>query len=463
MRAALAIVVAVLLTAPAMADHGLGVVAANQQAPTPAEVKAVVEGVEGTPGMAVHEIGKSSQDRPIYVVEIVDPESNVSMEERATVFIMTQQHGNEPAGTPAALALLEDLKAGHVTVPADVVLLVMPQSNPDGALTNSRAGAHGEDINRDHVDIGTPESTAIHAVLKQWDVHMAFDHHEYGGSGYPGHPSPVGSYDYDITTMWPNHGNVRTPTADMSLAVNEAIKSKLADEGYTHGDYGITGARVLGTNVAGQQVAGGPDPGILRNSYGLNNVAGLLIESFVPPASDQNPFQSFDRRVASQRVVMDAVIEFAAKNGPAIIEAKRESERLNLEEPMSQYIEASTQSPLKAFFGFTNYEETLQNAFHRHGLPEPATDDQHGHVVPVAQHRGGLIAAMLHPDSSRNMVDGVALDDVDLPATYYQDAQFGYVEPEVEVEPVGDDQDANGLGLVVLVAALAAVVMARRR
>ncbi len=450
---------ALLLLAPlAAADHGLGVVASNNEAPTPDEVQAVIAGLDAA-GMTTHTMGASSQDRPIFVVEIVDPESTVPMQDRVHVFIMTQQHGNEPAGTPAALALLEDLNAGHVVVPDDMVLLVMPQSNPDGALANARTGAHGEDINRDHIDVGTPESLAIHAVLKQWDVHMAFDHHEYGGgTGGVGHPSPIGSYDYDITTMWPNHGNVRQPTADMSLEVNEAIKTALAAEGYTHGDYGITTIRAGPVTQDLAQVAGGPDPGILRNSYGLNNVAGLLIESYVPPASDDNPFQSFERRVASQRVVMDAVIDFAGQHGAAIIDAKRESERLNLEQPPTHYIEGETRSALGAGFAHDDHP-----AFDAHGLPAPAA---HGdrYVTALAQARAGLVAALLHPDSSRSVAGGVVVDADRLPApgdAYYADAQFGAQTVDA-LPPQAADQDAPGVALVALLAALAAVVLARR-
>ncbi len=457
----LTLLVALTLIPVAVADHGVGVYSDPALAPTPSDVQEVVAKMAGVPGATVHVMGNSTEGRPIYAVELVDPTSNVSRALRTNVFIMTQQHGNEPAGTPAALALLADFRAGHLAVPDDVVLIIMPQSNPDGALANQRAGAHGEDINRDHVDVGTPESTAIHAVLQRWDVHLAFDHHEYGGLPVYGigYPSPVGSYDYDITTMFPNHGNVRVPTRDMSLAVNEAIKEALAAEGYTHGDYGMTTIRAGPGSQDLAQTAGGPDPGILRNSYGLNNVAGLLIESFVPPADAQNPFQSFDRRVASQRTVMDAVIVFADEHGPSAIAAKRTSEALNLEQPPSMYVEGDIQSPLPQ-----GYAHEAHEAFARHGLPDPALGAEGTRITVIAQERAGLIAALLHPDSTRAVVAARAASDAELEAidsAYYAHDDFGV--QEMPAPAPAEDAAAPGASIIAALALVAAVLVLRRR
>ncbi len=429
------------------------------------EIKAIIDSLEGNPWATVHQVGASLDGTPLMAAAFTDPDSNVPMEARVVVFIMTQQHGNEPAGTPAAMQLMEVLRDGgpareHLS---NQVVIVLAQSNPDGALDNRRENEDGEDINRDHVDVGTPEAKAIHEVLKRWDVHMAFDHHEYGGLPVYGigYPSPVGSYDYDITTMFPNHGNVRAPTSDMSLEVNEAVKTGLAAKGYSHGDYGITTLRVGPESVDLAQTAGGPDPGILRNSYGLNNIAGLLIESFIPPAEASNPLQSFERRVASHAVVMDEVMSFAHDNAAAIIAAKRESERLNLEDPPARYLEGEITSALAGV-----YFHDAHDAFEAHGLPAPATPPAGGRFLTVlAQERAGLIAALLHPDSTRAVANGVggAQSDLDrIGASYYAHPDFGAASVAEPLDAV-DDAQVPALPVLAALAMLVTVAIVRRR
>jgi murein tripeptide amidase MpaA len=65
--------------------------------------------------------------------------------------ILGQQHGNEPAGGEAALALTEQLPKHELDLLAQVNVLVMPRANPDGAQNFVRATANGLDVNRDHL------------------------------------------------------------------------------------------------------------------------------------------------------------------------------------------------------------------------------------------------------------------------------------------------------------------------
>lgn len=459
----LALAIVALLTVPLVAADHTGDIAFDPAfslglVPDQAEIQAIIDSLDGNPWATVVQVGASADGRPLYAAAFTDPDSTVPMAQRVVVFIMTQQHGNEPAGTPAAMRLMEQLRDGG---PArqyldNQLLIILAQSNPDGAMANQRAGSHGEDINRDHVDVGTPEAKAIHEVLKRWDVHMAFDHHEYGGSptGGIGYPFPRQSYDYDITTMYPNHGNVRAPTADLSTTFNyEHLKPRLEAEGYTHGDYGVTS--VMGLNPS--RAAGGPDPGILRNSYGLNNVAGLLIESFIPPASDANPFQTFERRVSSHSVVMDEVMKFAHDHAADIIAAKRESERLNLEQPLVGYDEDGSKGRIAPFY---SHAQGFEESFAAHGLPMPIHDGER-YVSVMTAHRGGLLAAMLHPGSSRALGATESIYAFDVPVGYMEHTEFGYVAP-VTAGPAADQQ-SPGLAVVLLLGALAAIAMLRRR
>lgn len=374
------------------------------------DVIAALDAAAASDWVTLHTIGASVQGKELVLAEITDPTSTVPMEERVVTLITTQQHGNEPAGTPAALRLLEDIVTGEPIADtlADQVLLLWPQANPDGAEANSRANDHGTDLNRRHVHVDEPEVEALHAVvLQDWDVHVGMDHHEYSGTGI-GYPSPVQFYDFDVTALYPRHGNVRGPTLELAQDIMyEGLWSALEEEGYTRGEYGTQ--TVADQDVA--HVAGGPDPGILRNNFGLNNVAGLLIESFIP--TTPNPLHDAERRIGAHRVVMDATLQYASQHGDAFIQAKRASEALNRDDPMQEYIEewpddpatgepnaGNIRAPMAAAY---RTEESLDALMALHGLPAGGpTDDGTVHVL--AHERGGLLAAILHPQSSRSVV-----------------------------------------------------------
>ena len=74
-------------------------------------------------------IGKSNQGRDIYLAKVGHPD-------KPAVMIITQQHGNEPMTTEAALKLLMFLSAGSNQAQAildNLYVLVVARVNPDGA------------------------------------------------------------------------------------------------------------------------------------------------------------------------------------------------------------------------------------------------------------------------------------------------------------------------------------------
>jgi hypothetical protein len=324
--------------------------------------------------------------------------------------------------------------------------------NPDGAEANQRANSAGTDLNRDHVHLDEPETQSLHAGLSAWDVHVLMDHHEYGGIGL-GEPVPVRFYDYDVTTLFPRHGNVREPTQTAAEALMyDGIWPALDEAGYSVNEYGEQTA----AGIPIEHAAGGPDPGILRNNVGLQNIAGLLVETFVGDLLGANPFIDAEHRIGAHLVVMHATIEYASQHADALIAAKRESERLNLEEPMSEYLEVWPDDPLPLPVDPVNADRrgplaeayavdaSLDDVMARHGLP-PGVVTADGVVYSLLDERAGLLAAMLAPDSSRKVADARAV-----------------AAPAVADAP---ESEASPLGVVAAAAVLvaAAYVTARRR
>src|SRR5262245_2741186 len=124
-------------------------------------------------------IGRSNEGRPLRLASVGHG--------RTRLLFVTQQHGNEPLGTPAAVRALWALgvpnTAWHRWLRGRVTLDVVVQANPDGAVRDQRynhdPSATGEfaepgvgyDINRFHnpltpiEDNPVPESVAI---LRRW-------------------------------------------------------------------------------------------------------------------------------------------------------------------------------------------------------------------------------------------------------------------------------------------------------
>lgn len=78
------------------------------------------------------------------------------------VYISTGIHGDEPAGP---LAVLELLRAN--VWPANCELVVCPCLNPVGFTHNSRENGQGIDLNRDYLDLQSPEVRAHVAWLER--------------------------------------------------------------------------------------------------------------------------------------------------------------------------------------------------------------------------------------------------------------------------------------------------------
>lgn len=446
-----------LAAASTLVALGLALVAAPAAAqlgdafPGHGEVTAALAASEPDAWVHLVHAGASLDGRALDYVVVTDPESDVPMQDRVVTMILTQQHGNEPAGTPAALRLLDEIGARGPAAELlrNQVLILWPMGNPDGAEADQRANSAGSDLNRDHVHLEQPETQALHAALNAWDVHVLMDHHEYGGVGL-GEPVPVRFYDYDVTTLFPRHGNVRTPTqAAAESLMYDGIWPALAEAGYSVNEYGEQTA----AGIPIDHTAGGPDPGILRNNVGLQNIAGLLVETFVGDLLGANPFIDAEHRIGAHRVVMQATLAYASQHATDLIAAKRDSERLNLDEPMTEYLELWPADPLPLPIDAVNEDRrgplaaayavdaSLDDVMARHGLP-PGTVTDAGFVYSLHDVRAGLLAAMLSPDSSRHVADA---QPVDVPA------------PATDLE----SEDA-AFGLVLAAAALVAVALRRR-
>lgn len=265
----------------------------------------------------IETIGRTAEKRPLHLVKLGDPAplNAAQARKRPTLLFVCTQHGNEPAGRETCLKMLRDLaftqKTSLVNQLRSATFLFIPTANPDGRAANTRGNSQGTDINRDHLNLETPEARAMAEVVKEWEPDISLDLHEYG-------PSLPLLYDDEILFLWPRNLNVDPQVHGLAKNIGEDyIHEDVEDAGYSADTYGMYA-------VADQDIhqsAGDGDEGIMRNAMGLRHSLGILVESAVTADPRNGPDEVVDqaavnlRRVESQMVVAHSVLRFMREQG----------------------------------------------------------------------------------------------------------------------------------------------------
>ncbi|WP_026123612.1 M14 family zinc carboxypeptidase [Nocardiopsis chromatogenes] len=219
----------------------------------------------------VDAIGTTNQGRPIF-------NATVGTGPLRLMYI-TQQHGNEPLGTPAALELLEDLgvrpgRDGRAIL-SRVTLSVVVRANPDGHELGQRYNhdpdadpeygepGTGYDPNRYHApglapeDNPVPEAAAVRRQYEEFDPHLVVDYHMQGRY------ADDDGEEITASLMWPTHPGVGDGARDLSRQA-VAVSAEAMEDSYD------------GANAS--LYPGGDYEGIARNAYGLLGSGSVLVE-----------------------------------------------------------------------------------------------------------------------------------------------------------------------------------------
>ncbi|GAF89434.1 unnamed protein product, partial [marine sediment metagenome] len=143
-----------------------------------------------TQSFTIDTIGTSVEGRSLVALRFSDAVAegtaaeSAAAPEKVKVLIDTQQHGNEPSGTEAAIALARDIATGDFTdFLGSVDFYLIPQVNPDGGEARRRQNAQDKDLNRDHLTLSSPEVLALHVFFNEHMPEVTLDVHEYGVAG----------------------------------------------------------------------------------------------------------------------------------------------------------------------------------------------------------------------------------------------------------------------------------------
>lgn len=137
----------------------------------------------------VEQIGFSLRKWPISLVTISSRE--LPGNTKGGVLAIAAQHGDEPAGTVAAMRLIHQIAVeGNQNLHQllrDVPFYIIPVANPDAAQAFKRRAANGKNMNRDWVSYSLPETQAIEKTIKRLQPDVLLDLHELT-AGEPNRP-----------------------------------------------------------------------------------------------------------------------------------------------------------------------------------------------------------------------------------------------------------------------------------
>jgi hypothetical protein len=214
----------------------------------------------------VVEIGRTLQDRPINLFIIgypAPPPTAKKIAKSSSALVNCNVHGNEPSSREACLILARQLAFGTddrtIDILSNTTVLIVPAINGDGRASNTRGNSTGQDLNRDFSLIRHPETFGFVQMMRDYQPHAAFDGHEFGNT-------QAG----DLPVLFPRHLNVAEPVFNQA---KDLIEGWLYEQGSADGwwfcPYGCQG----GGNVGLSQET------ILRNTLGLKNTVGILLEA----------------------------------------------------------------------------------------------------------------------------------------------------------------------------------------
>jgi hypothetical protein len=205
------------------------------------------------------EIGRTLQGRPINMLIFGYPEPLRSAErisQTPTVLVNCNVHGNEPSMRESCLILARELAFTDdpdlLDIMSRATVLLVPTLNGDGRAANTRGSSTGQDLNRDHSLLREPETKALAAMIRDYTPDVGVDGHN-------------GDTE-DLPVLGPRHLNVYEGI--YSEAKNGLVENWIYDN-----------AAAAGWWAGPYSNGGASQETILRNTFGLKNVIGLLSEN----------------------------------------------------------------------------------------------------------------------------------------------------------------------------------------
>jgi len=271
-------------------------------------------------GFTLRIVGASKEGRaiPLLVFGSTKTETPAAMLKsgKPTVLIVAQQHGNEPAGSEAALVVAARLAEGDLKPLLDRInVLIVPRANPDGADAFVRDTSVHIDMNRDHLLLRTSEARAIALVAREYQPDVVIDAHEF--TVMDRWVAKFGGVmSYDALIQYATVGNLPPAlTIQADARFRAAILAALDGAGLKPHWYFTTEAGSSDRTVS----MGGVQPDTWRNVGGLRNAVSFLLETRGVGIGRAH----LRRRVRTHELTMEALLRTTATDPAEVLALTR--------------------------------------------------------------------------------------------------------------------------------------------
>ena len=264
--------------------------------------------------MRVRVLGRSQEGRdiPAALLSRSGDDTDFKDSNRPTVLLIGLQHGDEPAGGEAMLAIAQKLVEGEIVGLLDKInVVIVPRANPDGAEAFQRVTKNGVDVNRDHTLQRTPEGQVLGLAFREYAPHVVFDAHEFTVAGrwvtaFGGLQRPDALIQHATT------GNLSPDLMSLQeTLIRQPMVKALDAQGLMHDWYYTTAATGQSKTVSMGGI--GADTG--RNVAALRNAVSFLMETRGVGMGRQH----LKRRVHTHVVAIEAAMRSSAENAGELI------------------------------------------------------------------------------------------------------------------------------------------------
>ena len=260
---------------------------------------------------------------PVVVFSSTDISSAETVEDAArmieengkvTIQYQAMMHGNEPAGSDAALSMIRMLCGSYGDeVLGAVNIYIVPRVNVDGAYKFQRKNAADKiDINRDHMLMVSEEITALHGIYNLFSPEVVIDGHEYSQNN-KGKSSDILD-DVKLSPAISMYNNEKTSA--LILDVISDCFSATQERGLRAFFYDSGSGFMSSANYA-----------IGREYYGLAGSLSFLIETNGIGVG----LGWYARRIMSQYTVAETIIDYVVAHEREIRELVDENRRAVIE------------------------------------------------------------------------------------------------------------------------------------
>ena len=344
--------------------------------------------------MTLNYIGDSVEGRDIPYLQISGDEEFGSDDDKLTLLIYGQQHGNEPSGNDAILDIMRNFAAGENLQWLDHMdILFVPQVNPDGAEVHQRRNADDVDLNRSHLILNGKEVRHLRELFHQWEPEVALDVHEY----------------QPWVNSWLQHGyirlfdeqyglptNLNVPEEIRSLAENEFlgyIEDHLQNDGFTFHNY------LVGNPESIRYSTSNINDG--RQGMAILNTFALILEGRRDREDDGNIAHRTAGQISAIEGMLDFIVDYKNEISTAVNNSRQRLIDGEVEEFILTMGREKTGDPLT--IPVLEVHETEDGNYEKGDTITVDIDDYYPLVVP--ERTTTLPAGYLVPAEEEEIID----------------------------------------------------------